>query len=100
MADTSIPNLTSMGSSSVADGDLFVIADIDAGDDKKITALALPVMLNNRGMMTIEFGEPSDASIPAGSAIAWVDTSASPLTLNVKTRDTSSPEVVTNFVIG
>ena len=100
MADTAITDLTSLASADVADTDVLPIADLTAGATKKITPIALAAALNDRGLVAIEFGEPSDGSIPAGSGIAWVNQSVSPWTMNIKTKDTSSPEVVTNFVIG
>ena len=100
MSDTPPDGLTTIAGSAVVDADLLTIADISAGTTKSITTPELLIALQARGAVKIEFGEPADATILAGSCEMWVDTTASPQTLNVKTRNTNSPEEVVNFVIG
>lgn len=100
MADTAIPDLTTIAGSAVADTDSLVLADISAGEDKELTIPEALIAFQARGAVKIVFGEPADATILAGSCEMWVDTTASPQTLNVKTRNTNSPEEIVNFVIG
>ena len=100
MADTAIDGLTTIAGEDVADGDLLALADISAGDTKGLSYPEALIAFQARGSVKIVFGEPADATILAGSCEMWVDTTASPQTLNVKTRNTNSPEEVVNFVIG
>ena len=100
MADTAPDGLDTLAGSDVADGDLFTLLDVSTGDTVSLTAPELFIALQARGAVKIVFGEPADATILAGSCEMWVDTTASPQTLNVKTRNTNSPEEVVNFVIG
>ena len=100
MADTAIPDLTTIAGGDVADVDSLVLADISASQDKELTIPEALIALQSRGATVIEFSEPADATVLAGSAIIWQDMTVSPWTLNIKTRTTTSPEVVTNFVLG
>ena len=100
MADTAIPDLTTIAGTAVADTDSLCLADLSAGDNKELSMTELLIALQSRGAVKIEFGEPADGTILAGSCEMWVDTSVSPQTLNVKTRNTNSPEEIVNFVIG
>ena len=100
MADTSIPDLTTIAGGDVADADSLALADISAGEDKELTINEALIAFQARGSVVIEFSEPADATVLAGSAIVWQDMTVSPWTLNIKTRTTTSPEVVTNFVLG
>ena len=98
--DTAIPDLTTIAGSEVADADSLVLADISAGEDKELTITEALIALQARGSVKIVFGEPADATILAGSGEVWIDTGASPMTANLKVRDTSSPENVWNFLLG
>ena len=100
MADTATSALTTLAGSATADVDSIPINDDSAEETKQIILPELMIALQYQNAATIVFSEPADATIIAGNGVFWIDTTASPPTFNCKTRDTSSPEVVINFVLG
>lgn len=100
MADTATSALTALAGADVSDTDTQPIADASAGETKKITPPEQLIALQLRGVPTVESGEPADGTIIAGTGVFWIDTAASPQAFKFKYRSTSSPEVITNYILG
>ena len=100
MVDTAIPDLIAIAGADVADDDSLGLADLTAGETVELAMTDLIIALKLRNVTTMVFSEPADNTVLAGNGVFWVDTTASPQTFNIKTRNTNSPEEVVNFVLG
>lgn len=96
MSDQSVADGTELDQSTAASSDLVYVVDVSAvpDDDGFMTLAELAGFMYRQNGIKFQFGEPSDGSVVAGTAIVYVDTTTSPRTLAVKTRSTDSPELV------
>ncbi len=99
MPDTAIPDLDSIAGAAVLDADGLALTAVAEGKDRFLPIPEALIALQARGAVKFVIGEPADAVLNGGECYLWLDNTASPQTLNIKVKDTSSPEVIFKSVL-